>query len=435
MKLSKFNIISKNDNQLLIFNSLKGSFIRMKNQKDINNLLSSNFNNLSPTQINYLVDNGFIVNTSSEEDILAQKKLFDYIYDNNLELVIMPTLQCNFRCAYCYENFKMKAMDDEGVQSIIKYLHRTLSRHSGLTISWFGGEPLLALEQIEKITEQALKCCSKLKIPYHSSITTNGYLLTPENIRKLLKMRIYDMQITIDGSENFHDKNRPLANGKPTFNTIINNLLYIRDNIKSPFLRITIRCNLSKSNLCDIPEFVNKLEGWFGSDSRFNFYFHPIEDWGGSNVKKIKNNLLNGADSFFEILYNNEFNIRIQNNFKRLSFMPVCKASKINHFIIDPALNIYKCSIYRDSSNNQIGKLENGIMNIDKKKESRWSFDTIKNYDFCKNKCQSYANCYARLCPYKMNGNIEFKCTGQVNKISKMLELDYKFSSEKYIEI
>lgn len=149
----------------------------MNEPMDINNLLSSNFSKLSANQMKLLVNNG-IISDSNEETIMAQKKLFDYIYDSNLELVIMPTMQCNFRCAYCYENFQMKPIDDAGVTSIIKYLHRTLSRYSGLAIDWFGGEPLLALDQMEKITEQALKCCSQLKIPYHSSITTNGYLLT-----------------------------------------------------------------------------------------------------------------------------------------------------------------------------------------------------------------------------------------------------------------
>lgn len=406
----------------------------MNEPMDINNLLSSNFSKLSANQMKLLVNNG-IISDSNEETIMAQKKLFDYIYDSNLELVIMPTMQCNFRCAYCYENFQMKPIDDAGVTSIIKYLHRTLSRYSGLAIDWFGGEPLLALDQMEKITEQALKCCSQLKIPYHSSITTNGYLLTPENIRKLLKMRVYSMQITVDGSERFHNRNRPLANGKPTFETIINNLLYIRDNIKSPFLKILIRCNISKSSLSDIPEFMDKLNEWFGADPRFNFYFHPIEDWGGNNVKKIKEDLLNGADSFLDVLYNCQSKIKIDNHFKKLSLMPVCNTTKVNRYVIDPELNVFKCSLHRNSSNNQIGKLENGTMNIDKVKEAHWLFNTIKDYDSCKNDCPSYANCFARLCPHKMNGNTEFKCTGQTNKISKMLEIDYKFSPEKYIEI
>ena len=211
MKLSKFNIISYFGEKLLVFNSLYGSFCCINKEKDIKNFLKSNLYKLNSEQIDELTDKGIIVEDNIAEEIIANKKLYDFIYDNRLELVIMPTMQCNFRCSYCYEDFKMGAMDEKAIKSIIKYLYHTLNKHSGLIIDWFGGEPLLSLSQMEKISNQAIKLCSALKIPYYSCITTNGYLLTPENIHKLLKMRVYNMQITIDGSESYHNKNRSLS--------------------------------------------------------------------------------------------------------------------------------------------------------------------------------------------------------------------------------
>ncbi len=435
MKLSKFNIISYFGEKLLVFNSLYGSFCCINKEKDIKNFLKSNLYKLNSEQIDELTDKGIIVEDNIAEEIIANKKLYDFIYDNRLELVIMPTMQCNFRCSYCYEDFKMGAMDEKAIKSIIKYLYHTLNKHSGLIIDWFGGEPLLSLSQMEKISNQAIKLCSALKIPYYSCITTNGYLLTPENIHKLLKMRVYNMQITIDGSESYHNKNRSLVNGNPTFKRIINNLLYIRDNINSPALQISIRCNLSKSSINDIPNFMNQLDNWFGKDRRFKFYFHPIEDWGASSIKHIYNDLLNGADLFFEVLSKCQSKINIKNDFRKLSLMPVCSTTKVNRFVIDPELNVYKCSLYRNDPCNQIGKLDNGQMNLDETKVANWSFSVIKNYDTCKKECQAYANCFAKLCPYKMNESNDFKCIDNVSKLSKILELDYKFSSEKYINI
>ncbi|WP_288528528.1 radical SAM protein [uncultured Eubacterium sp.] len=434
MKLSEFNIISKYGEKLLVFNSLKGSLLCVNDRIDIKNLLNGNLSELNSNKLQTLIDNGIVVDDDLE-DIMAQKKLFDYIYDNRLELVIMPTMQCNFRCVYCYEDFKMGSMSEDALKSLIKYLYRTLSRHSGLVIDWFGGEPLLALSQMEKISEQAIKLCSYLKIPYYSYITTNGYLLTPKNMQKLLKMHIYNIQITIDGNEEFHNKNRVLVNGEDTFKRIIDNLTYIRDNINNPALNISIRCNLSKSSLNDIPNFMNQLNDWFGKDKRFSFYFHPIENWGGNSIKHMQRDLLNGADLFFETLSKCKSKIEIRNDFKKLSLMPICNTSKINRFVIDPKLNIYKCSLYRNDPCNQIGKLENGKMILDEKKVAHWSFNIIENYEKCKNECQSYANCFAKLCPYKMNERNSFKCMDNVSKISKILELDYKYSSEKYINI
>ena len=50
----------------------------------------------------------------------------------------------------------------------------------------------------------------------HAQITTNGYLLDVETFKKLLKCNIYSYEITLDGFESDHNKNRPLKNGDPT---------------------------------------------------------------------------------------------------------------------------------------------------------------------------------------------------------------------------
>ncbi len=433
MQLSKFNILSNYNNKLLAFNSLNGNFLCTDINSNVALFLKGIENNLSQEEQNYLILKGFAVEQTKTEDIKAQKKLFDYMYDNSLELVIMPTMQCNFRCSYCYEDFKIGMISEQSINSILKYLRNNLSKHSGLSINWFGGEPLLAIEQIEQISSQAIEICSYLKIPYSSCIITNGYLLTPNNIHKLLKMRVYEIQITIDGTEEFHDKNRTLAGGGGTFQKIINNLLYIRDNIKSSTLQILIRCNLSKSSLKSIPEFINELNEWFGEDKRFKFYFHPIENWGGSRVNKLNNDLLQGAELFFNVLSNEQLKIHIEHSFKKLQFSPMCNSIKINHFAIDPELKVYKCTLHKGDSYSCIGRLLDGYMDIDKNKLAKWSFNTIEEYKTCINECSAFANCFARLCPYKMNGDNAFQCSSKSKKISKMMEIDYKFNPSKYV--
>ena len=43
-------------------------------------------------------------------------------------------------------------MKDEVVNGVIRYLKKNLSSYSGVSIDWFGGEPLLALDVIEKFS-------------------------------------------------------------------------------------------------------------------------------------------------------------------------------------------------------------------------------------------------------------------------------------------
>ena len=432
MQLSKYNILSHSGNKVLIFNSLSGNFACCDEQSSISLYLQGRLKDLPLDDKNILLNKGFVVEKPELEKLKAQKKLYDFIYDNTLDLVIMPTMQCNFRCIYCYEDFVMGKMSEEAIESITNYLRRSLSKHSGLSIGWFGGEPLLAIRQMELLSEQAIKLCSYLKIPYSSSIVTNGYLLTPDVIKKLLKMRVYKMQITIDGTEKFHNKNRVLADGKGTFQKIINNLLYIRDNIKSANLQIFIRCNISQTNINDMSRFVNQLNEQFGTDRRFKFYFHPIEDWGGNKVNQIKNELLQGADLFFNTLLEFSSKIQIENSFKALQSSAMCNSIKINHFAIDPNLNIYKCSLYKNDQYSRIGKLIEGEMVLDDGKLEQWSFSTFNEYAHCLNECPMFANCFARICPYKMNGDKIFYCKNKIEKVSKMLEINYKLNPSKY---
>ncbi len=432
MYSSRFNILSYYNCSLLIFNTLSNSFFQIKDKEDIENFSHSKFDRIPTNKLNTLIEHGIIIENTTDENLLARQKFFDYVYDGELQLVIIPTMQCNFRCEYCYENFSDKFMTENSINSLIKYLYKVLNRYSGLVIEWFGGEPLLAIDQMEKITYQALQLCSNLKIPFHAYISTNGYLLNSNTIKRLLKMRIYSIQITIDGDEKNHNKNRHLKDGRSTFNTILENLIYIRDNIKSPYLQILIRCNLSRSSLKGLPHFISQLNFLFSKDKRFKFYFQPIEDWGGTSIDKYKNDLFDNPNILFEMLLKNNLQIEIENRFKSLDTMAICKSVRKNYFVIDPELDVYKCTVFMDSHKDKIGKIKDGYIDIDCRKTAAWTFDTIKNYSFCAEKCPAVANCYAKLCPYKMNGNTNFECSNRVETISKLLSIDFKLSPEKY---
>ena len=41
---------------------------------------------------------------------LSKARLQECLASNVLHLILMPTEACNFRCTYCYEDFKLKRM-------------------------------------------------------------------------------------------------------------------------------------------------------------------------------------------------------------------------------------------------------------------------------------------------------------------------------------
>ena len=81
----------------------------------------------------------------------------------SLRLIIMPTEQCNFRCQYCYESFKFGKMSLEMQDAIINFVRKNIYKYTEVHLDWYGGEPLLAFDVIQYISENVLKICKCAK--------------------------------------------------------------------------------------------------------------------------------------------------------------------------------------------------------------------------------------------------------------------------------
>lgn len=132
----------------------------------------------------------------------------------------MTSENCNFRCSYCYESHTNHHIERDVYDSALKLVNN--SSKENLIINWFGGEPLLEVEDIEYFMKKVYDL-KKFK-SINSSIITNGYLLTEKNFNKLMKANVKVFQITLDGLKTEHDKQRYLKNGMGTFDRIVENL-------------------------------------------------------------------------------------------------------------------------------------------------------------------------------------------------------------------
>lgn len=93
-----------------------------------------------------------------------------------------------------------------------------------MNVMWFGGEPLLAPDVIEKMTGRLKALTEDRGGEYRASIITNGYFLSEENIAMLERCNIDIVQVTLDGLGEQHDRTRHLAGGGGTFDRIAFNL-------------------------------------------------------------------------------------------------------------------------------------------------------------------------------------------------------------------
>jgi len=108
--------------------------------------------------------------------------------DHPLMAHIIPIRRCNLSCAYCNEYDDVSKPVPTDV--MIKRINRLADLGTGV-ITLSGGEPLLHPELDEIIA--AMRRRGVL-----AGMITNGYLLTPDRVRKLNDAGLDELQISID---------------------------------------------------------------------------------------------------------------------------------------------------------------------------------------------------------------------------------------------
>lgn len=413
LKPSQFNYISTEDNgDLLLYNFAQGidslCFVSKKNAELCRSILTKG-NRLAflerDSVLNHLFKKGLLVPEEYNEMNKVEEMFYEGVLCSNPRIIIMPTEQCNFRCRYCYESYKKGEMTVEQQTVLLKFVQRKIISSKRIQISWFGGEPLESKNVVFSLMSQIVAMCQKNNVQVISDMTTNGYNLDKETFGKLYSLNIFTYQITLDGLQEQHDKQRVLKNGEGTFNRILDNLLYIKNNYtKFKFASILIRVNISRSILERLPEFIQFYKKHFGNDRRFALGLTPICDMGGEVVKGIRNQFVDISEIYSSInqlgIYN-DTSIQLSNIIRALSpSESLCYASKKNTYVIGSDLSIYKCTVHFELEENKIGKLlPNGEPDINEYYHEQW-YSKMNLRDCCKS-CFMLPCCFGGGCPHK----------------------------------
>lgn len=164
MKYSHHNsVITISCRHTLIYNSLTEKFIVFKDKSVILNDGGEGIDekDVDLPDFNRMIEAGVII----DDDVDEPQKLLNLISemeDNRNEYIlhINPTLDCNFRCRYCYENHLpgsvMSGNTINATRSFISDLLDSRSEIKVLRIGFFGGEPLLHFDDtVRPILEYA----------------------------------------------------------------------------------------------------------------------------------------------------------------------------------------------------------------------------------------------------------------------------------------
>jgi uncharacterized protein len=103
------------------------------------------------------------------------------------------------------------------------------------------------------------------------NIITNGLLLTPEVVDRLVPFGLNGVKITLDGDRDTHNRMRPLRGGQGTFDRIIRNVRAVAHKT-----RVAIGGNFDESSVDSYPALLDFLKEQDFADKLSRVSFKPV---------------------------------------------------------------------------------------------------------------------------------------------------------------
>lgn len=248
-------------------------------------------------------------------------------------ITICPTLNCNFNCPYCFEKHLPGKMSEEIQDKVIQLIEKILKnvKKRTLYVTWYGGEPLLAPEIIENLSNKLMNLCEKENIIYSAGIITNGYLLNQNIVDMLNKVKVINYQITLDGIDKTHNKTRRLVNGDGTFEKIGENLRTLK--IKG---NISIRHNVHKDNINEV-NMLHTFVKYLAKQSGNKIHYYPAFVFDNAAEER------EGQVKFLNKEEKAMLELEKDYNLFSSGKAQYCGSQLLYSCVIDPNGNLYKC--------------------------------------------------------------------------------------------
>ena len=362
MKYSQFNSIIQYKNKYALYNAYEQKVIFLDPAlKEILNreeqTCIDNLKNIHPDFYNYLSENKFLIMNDVDE-IEAVKNLVYSIDENKriYDLTINPTINCNFRCWYCYETHIMKSqMDSSTLSKVSKHILNIAQNEEieEFNLSFFGGEPLLYFKKIViPIINEFVPLMKRFNKRFNIGFTTNGSLINDPFLNYFNEKQLKpNFHITLDGYRESHDKVRFVSPEKGSYLIIVNNIKKIVEN--EMFVRV--RINFTDKNIEDtykIADDLSIIKKEF-SKKYLLIDFHRV--WQNNQLDDI--DII--VDRNVERIRKKGFNVKSSlycNDTVRGS----CYADKRNSAVINFNGDVFKCTAQDFKTENREGFLTDG---------------------------------------------------------------------------
>ncbi|MFH1678575.1 MAG: radical SAM protein, partial [Candidatus Omnitrophota bacterium] len=272
MRLSRYALFVDdypNKGESIVYHTRTQAMVKLDNnmrqalkQLSVDGCRLSDFDAQTQENLKALNETGVVVKDEREE----KEKLEDFFrqlkYEPDtvaFEVTILTTYKCNFRCVYCFEESVKQDvfLDKQTSEQIINWLIKRAEKrgYKSIFIVFYGGEPLLNTGPIDYIGQEMKEWAEANGVRFNFAIITNGSLINPAMIDKWRETGLDCVRVSLDGDKEAHDKKRPFAHGRGSFDVIIKNIKSIIDKVQ-----IGIAGNFDTENLESIPRLLDYLE-------------------------------------------------------------------------------------------------------------------------------------------------------------------------------
>jgi len=269
---------------------------------------------------NFLRNNG-IINTDLNNNLLdvdiSENEIENRISNIN-QLTFEVTDACNLKCKYCgygdlYDNYDDRINQNLGVnkaKKLLKYLskrwnlNQNLSYKKPITISFYGGEPLLNFKFINDIVDFSKTLTLKNNY-FKYSLTTNGTYL--HRHLDFLVNNDFGIIISLDGNKS-NNSLRLTQRGKESYKIVLKNINLIKKT--HPFF---FESNVNFNSVIHSKNSINEVHHFFKTE------FNKVPSVGAINSSGIRDDkqveflklFKNINDDFYDSENYNEVNMEM----------------------------------------------------------------------------------------------------------------------------
>ena len=413
----------KTPNSHYLYDLLTNSIVAITSEtyKDIFYYLTKQREDLSiesVKELEALNSEGYCNEVTIKKLIHPMTEYLPFILGRNMrKITLQITQMCNLRCSYCpyttsigQRSHSNKVMSLETAKKALVFLRDHSVDSSDVSVGFYGGEPLLEMNNLKLLVNLANDILKGKKITF--SITTNGTVIDDQFLNFIYKNKDqFSILISLDGNEETHNANRVFKNSnKGSFETVISRLKLITEEYSDMVEKFMINMVLDPSLGFEDYKVVFQEYPFL---KRFRIMWSIVDDTFKNKSKSTEKFIAEYEYNYFlaflktansiDISGLGNLEVEFQSNIKKYidqfykrDYIPLestpsgpCVPGEMRLFV-DVDGNLYPCERVSETSNvMRIGNIQNGLDM--KKVEYLLNFSRLTS-ELCL-RCPAFSHC------------------------------------------